>query len=189
MGEKRGVRVAPTSKVKITKFAQDVRDSLGIERPYICPVRIIEGLQHMGELEVHVMEDGSPELYGKEAETFPDRQCMRIKQSVYDAAYSGDGRARFTIAHEIGHLYMHKGMQGYARGHQETTHKSYEDSEWQADFFAAELLMDSRYILPGWSEDDIQKVFVVSRKAAEIKYNKQRGNGFNPWGGNTPRTR
>ena len=47
-------------------------------------------------------------------------------------------RARFTVAHEIGHLILHEGF-ALARG--AVRHKHYEDSEWQADTFAAELLM------------------------------------------------
>ena len=73
-----------------------------------------------------------------EAAMSPDTMKMYIREDVYDQLHQGNGRARFTIAHEIGHFILHDGV-ALARFN-DGKHKAYEDSEWQANFFAAELL-------------------------------------------------
>lgn len=40
----------------------------------------------------------------KEGETTPSQNIIRIREDVYEKTVQGDGRARFTILHEIGHL-------------------------------------------------------------------------------------
>lgn len=50
-------------------------------------------------------------------------------------------------------------------------HKVYEDSEWQADTFASELLMPS-HMCEGLSVEEIQEKFIVSYAAAQIKFEK-----------------
>lgn len=37
----------------------------------------------------------------KEGETIPSLNLIKIREDVYDKAVAGDGRARFTILHEL----------------------------------------------------------------------------------------
>lgn len=70
---------------------------------------------------------------------------MYIREDVYENANNGQGRDRFTIAHELGHLILqHNHI--LARTSSLMTHKPYEDSEWQADNFAAEFLMPYGFV-------------------------------------------
>lgn len=70
----------------------------------------------------------------------PESMTMHIRSDVFEKACLDDPRARFTIMHELGHGLL---------GHRRTINRSgidrepkvYEDSEWQANQFAAELLM------------------------------------------------
>lgn len=70
----------------------------------------------------------------------PDTVTMHIRLDVFEKACSNDPRARFTVMHELGHGLL---------GHRRTINRSgndrkpeiYEDSEWQANQFAAEILM------------------------------------------------
>ena len=78
-----------------------------------------------------------------------------------------------TIAHEVGHVLLHseQNIQQLARTNKETI-KPYENPEWQADTFAAELLMPASMI----TEDDtvftVARRFGVSYSAARIRLNK-----------------
>lgn len=108
-----------------------------------------------------------------EAAVNPDKGELIIREDVYlaltDPTNYGHGRARFTIAHEIGHLILHEGVT-LNRQIKMKTHKVYEDSEWQADTFSAELLMPS-HMCKGLSLQEIQDKFIVSYTAAKNKFN------------------
>lgn len=116
------------------------------------------------------------ELGDHHARTFPDRNLIQIREDVYDNAcglsrttVNQYGRDNFTLAHEIGHLFLHKGAIGLARGNLERPHERYEDSEWQADQFAAEFLMPYDQIHLGMTAESIQQMFLVSRTAAQCR--------------------
>lgn len=174
----RGVRVAPLSTNDIVKIAQEVRKYFGLDNIVrVCPVRMIEALQYSGVLEFEVIEDHKFPR-GKEAETCPDERYMRIRQSVYDGACGGDPRSRFTLAHELGHFILHREMKSFARM-ADKSHKRFEDSEWQADTFAGELLIDNRLINSEMTVDEIMNKFGVSRSAAETKLRKLSKSGYN----------
>ena len=169
---KLGKKVKPSSGAKIRSSAQIFRDALGQTKPYIKVTALLEALQDIDEIEFEVVEDSI--LKDEEAVSYPDKGFMRIKQSIYDRAHAGDGHCRFTIAHELGHLFMHRGQASYARG---TTgnHKVYEDSEWQADTFASEFLIDQRLIPEDATAYDISQAFGVSMSAANNRLRKLNG--------------
>lgn len=95
-----------------------------------------------------------------------------------------DGRRRFTVAHEVGHLVLHLPLL-LARRSQPTLFEveqlPYGDSrmEWQADAFAAAILMPTAAIVNmvgalsragGWIGPDLLvDTFGVSRQAAEVR--------------------
>lgn len=71
-----------------------------------------------------------------------------ISETVYTDAYNGDPRSRFTIAHELGHAVLHTPLDGFAIGKDACAYKeSYYNSEWQANTFAAELLIPTSTLL------------------------------------------
>ena len=110
----------------------------------------------------------------------PDKGELLIREDVYlaltDPTSYGHGRARFTLAHEIGHLILHEGVT-LNRQVKVKNHKIYEDSEWQADTFSAELLMPS-HMCRGLSLEEIQTKFVVSYSAAKNKFETLSKGGF-----------
>jgi Zn-dependent peptidase ImmA (M78 family) len=97
---------------------------------------------------------------------------IRIKESVYDGAYVGNGRDRMTIAHEIGHyvLMCVRGF-GLQRNLSKTPARTYEDPEWQAMCFAAELLVPA-HLVRGMGASEIARKCGVSREAAEYQLRK-----------------
>ena len=97
---------------------------------------------------------------------------MRIKESVYDGACSGNGRDRYSVAHEIGH-YLLLYVMGYAfqRNISQRQLRAFEDPEWQAECFAGELLMP-HHLISGMSIYDLSDRCRVSLSAAatQIKF-------------------
>ncbi|MFG6327969.1 MAG: ImmA/IrrE family metallo-endopeptidase [Lachnospiraceae bacterium] len=103
--------------------------------------------------------------------TYPDKGIVKIRQDVYDGAVSGNGRHRFTIAHELFHLLRHDDSNiTFARIRKENDIKKYEDPEWQADAFGGELLVPN-HLIQGLSAEEISQKCGVSLPAAS--YQKQ----------------
>ncbi|HFF2591154.1 ImmA/IrrE family metallo-endopeptidase [Acinetobacter baumannii] len=171
----RGFQVPPLSTVKINRVAINCRKKLfGVdESDSIDLWDLVERFlpEKLGInydiREVELMKD-------IEAAVNPDKGELIIREDVYlaltDSSHSAHGRARFTIAHELGHLFLHEGIT-LNRQVKIKDHKVYEDSEWQADTFASELLMPS-LICHGLTIEEIQKKFIVSYAAAQIKFEK-----------------
>jgi Zn-dependent peptidase ImmA (M78 family) len=40
----------------------------------------------------------------------PQDSLIILREDVYEGAHAGNGRDRMTVAHEIGHLLMHKNI-------------------------------------------------------------------------------
>lgn len=167
---KLGHKVEAKTAYSIEKIAMSVREKLGINSAKVKIVALLEMLQNLDEITLDIVEDH--ELKDEEAVAFPDKNIIRVKDSIYSDACRGVGHAIFTLAHELGHIIMHKNQeQSYARG----THRIYEDSEWQADTFASAFLMDNRFIdLEFDTAGDVSKRFGTSYKAADVRLSKLR---------------
>ena len=110
----------------------------------------------------------------KEGETIPSCNTIRIREDVYNKAATGDGRARFTILHEIGHLLLHDNENvALCRTPLGSRIKAYEDPEWQADAFSGELLM-AEHLIKNMSVDEICEKCGASYAAAQCQYNQIR---------------
>ena len=71
--------------------------------------------------------------------TLPTGEIL-LRESVYNGACYGNGRDRFTVAHELAHGVLHKEQIGFARPVDHNT-KIYCNAEWQANEFAGRLLL------------------------------------------------
>jgi hypothetical protein len=105
---------------------------------------------------------------------YPAEMKMELKESVYDGACSGNGQDKFTIAHEIGHMILHSDEVALAKTTSDSKPRIFEDSEWQADQFAAELLMPFNEVVSLNSPEEIQEKFKVSAQAARVRFEKVR---------------
>jgi len=109
---------------------------------------------------------------GNEARAFPDGApplsegpLIQVLSSVYDKAAAGQGRARMTVLHECGHVLLHANLTPqHGRGGRDL--KAFENSEWQANQFAGELLMPVESMYTPGSLDDYVVRMGVSRQAA-----------------------
>jgi len=145
-----GIQVPPTSRKDICNLTGKIRQVLGIKDSDAFPIiRFLEWV--MPEIfqgfDLEIIPKFSDE---REACCFPDGNesnpegpVILLTEAVYEKACRNDGRARFTVAHEIGHVFLHRGIPpSFSRsGLKGVELKPFENSEWQANTFAADLLM------------------------------------------------
>ncbi len=177
--KRRGYKVPPQSTNDIRGMAHEFKSILGVSGARFPVIKIIEILAAQGFIDLEIVEDLEAEgITTLEASSSGDLiPVIKLQEDVYGNACKNNisgRRARFTIAHELGHVVLHSNA--LRSLHRETDrtgeHKTYEDSEWQADTFASELLMDNRYIEKGDTEADIVERFGVSPTAARVKLEK-----------------
>lgn len=149
------------------------------------PVNIIRCLQSgriltrrgRGRLIYNVVND---ELMGNrdgKTEFTADTVIISVKRSVHQKALWGDGRARMTLAHELGHGVMHYGATMFrdsnAVGATELSRTSpWESAEHQAKVFASAFLIDDKVAASLSSPEEISTEFLVSLEAAEICFER-----------------
>lgn len=156
----------PTSRYKLRMAAKKIRKTAGVSDDEPFPVvKFLETLLLAEGWQFDIMPDNEmPENY---AETIPDEKIFCIRESVYEDAIKGYHRHRFTVAHEIGHLLFHDNLTVSLARNKEPIPK-YKDPEWQANTFAAELLVPFNKI-PRMSVDEIAQKYWVSKEVAQIQ--------------------
>lgn len=124
----------------------------------------------------YIIRNDSDPIFQDNEEAFTDMKTgiIYFKESVIqNACKKRYHRSSFTIAHELGHYFLHylQSDVKFCLVSDNIDIPAYKNPEWQADVFASELLMpfEQCKIL---SVEDIRKKFHVSRKAAETRKNK-----------------
>jgi Zn-dependent peptidase ImmA (M78 family) len=95
-----------------------------------------------------------------------------VRESVYQLASEHEGRARMTLAHELGHFVLHKGL-GKARGplsEGSRISKPFNSAEWQARKFAAYFLLPEQVVRQFSSAAELSEGCRVSLQAASIRF-------------------
>lgn len=68
----------------------------------------------------------------KHGETIPSENRIRIREDVYERACNGYGRDRLTMAHELGHLLLHR-VETITLAREDGDISPYKDPEWQTN--------------------------------------------------------
>ena len=163
-------KASPVSRESIRHFIRDLKRKVGLEYELYFPIlHFVENVLPLlipdFQLEIVPVID----MGGKHGETYPSKHIMRIREDVYLRAAAGEGRDRLTIAHEVGHLFMHDDDYiALCRMAPDERLRPCEDPEWQADAFGGELLASS-YLIIGMTESEIQEKCGVSLSAAHIQ--------------------
>ena len=167
------VSARPLSRGNITRIANEVRMSVNMQDVRYFP--IVDVIEHVLPI---LRDDFAMEIVSKEemgsryALTYPSRHLMRIREDVYHGAISNNGRDRFTLAHELAHYLLHKDDRiALARAVPGTPVEAYRDPEWQANAFAADILMPPN-LIHGMDICDIAQEFGVSNQAASIQFSR-----------------
>jgi Zn-dependent peptidase ImmA (M78 family) len=158
--------VPPVSWDKIAEMTDGIRDQFGLGTLAYFPVmdfieRVLDQRMNIVNFEVADKQ----EMMSAEGYTDPNGEFIILRDDVYHGACAGDGRSRFTAAHELGHLALHTRIP-LARAKAEERVPPYRLSEPQANQFAAELLMPRKFM---FISDTIELVMTrhgVSHEAA-----------------------
>jgi hypothetical protein len=172
-------RVKPRSNQEIRQLAKKLRTHFGVtdfvyidvlgclQRDTIWTVRGVRRLNFL------VRPDG--EMGRSDGSTISNNEVVTIavKQSVRDAAFVGVGRARNTLAHELGHGVMHEGPPMHRRSDGNTKQgwlQPFESAEHQVGVFAPAFLIDDALAETKNSAEEISLTFGVSMESAEIYF-------------------
>lgn len=92
----------PLSRKDIRKLAYRLRELFGFENEMDFPiVQVIEFLSNKGEFNLEICT--VDEMGTKYGETIPSENLIKLREDIYNKACEGDGFARSTCAHELGH--------------------------------------------------------------------------------------
>lgn len=151
----------------VEEVAGSLRRRMGLDEEAHLPViEIIELVldQRLGLLNLEVGDH--VEMGGAEGLTCPNGKFIMLRQDVYEGAWRGENRHRFTTAHELGHWTMHTNI-SMQRARQGDGTPVYKLAEPQANQFAGALLMPKKFIDVHFDdEEDLMERFGVSRDAA-----------------------
>ncbi|UKS54910.1 ImmA/IrrE family metallo-endopeptidase [Exiguobacterium acetylicum] len=164
---------SPMSRKQIRAFALFIRNLFNVpDDENIDIFRLIEyGLPE-------IFKDFSLRIIPKDkmyeyAFFLPEKNELWIREDVYEAALNGNPRHRFTLAHEIGHVFLHQNIKRLARGEFAVSIPAYKDPEWQANEFAGELLAPA-HLIGTLSQNEIMLRFNLSSEAAKHRYNNSK---------------
>jgi len=169
---KNGVIVPPLSTQNIYTIAKSIRAAMNsplyvpIDRIYEVLLKLIKGFSFEIVTKAEIGDD-----HGL---TYPDKKIIQIREDIYDGACRGNGRDRFTMAHELGHLFLHRGVR-FARSPKGIEIPVYRNSEWQADTFASGFLVDEGFLRRCESVEEVADTFGISIAAAKCRFGKNEG--------------
>lgn len=137
---RRGLLVAPLSTAAIWGIADQVRSLFTTPDQHDFPVMDVLEFRLEKFVPGFVLDPcDEHEMGGEEGRVVAGENRIQLRNDVYERAWSGSGRDRFTACHELGHLLMHRKV-ALARIRQDA-HPIYRDAEWQADTFAGGLML------------------------------------------------
>lgn len=168
-------RVPPLSIKKIEAQALEIRKALQVKEAFFPLIEVVEIVlpRLLPEFIFDIKtSDEMTLLYGSGtlAMTTPAEMTLELREDVYEGLLAHNGRCRYTIAHELGHLFLHQNTGGFARFDSQGKMRIYESSEWQADNFAAELLAPLDLTAGCDCLEAVATLFGISKQAAEIRW-------------------
>jgi hypothetical protein len=178
-------RVARRSNDECRRIAQDTKTYFGIGRTW--PVYIgrvvrskkIRTLQGVRPLHYNVVENHELGIADAKTELVNGIVVITAKRAIDEQASFGEGRARMTLAHELGHAVMHATegatdlrVAGASGATTVSKANAAESAEHQAKVFASAFLIDDTRAAELGSPLEIAEEFLVSLSAADICYER-----------------
>lgn len=160
-----------------------VREKLGIQHCYAFDAQsALEKLRDTAKnFSFRVGSD--EELGTDEAIMDYDSDTLIARDFVFEDLSCGQGRARFTVAHELGHFFLgHKGRRARNKDKDTYLTSRQQIAEIEANIFASYFLVPTELGMNAVSVQDLSDRFQVSIAAAEIAFEriqkiKRRKNG------------
>lgn len=159
---------APLSKAQVSQFAEEIAKSLGFNAgdDIATVVRNLGGDIEYQDI-WHLTDGESGSIVVPSADEF----------KITLASHTSNERDRFTIAHELGHYFLHcllPASSGNDFVPMRATRYGNDLAEWQANWFAASFLMPEEefrrvFAENGGDEYVVAKHFGVSAAAANVR--------------------
>lgn len=162
----------PMSTNSIVDLVNSIRTTVGFENELYFPViEFVENFLTQYDETFNYNYVEREKMQDKYAYYDHIHNVMVIREDVYEQAINDNGRHRFTIAHEIGHYFLHQNGVKLCRLESNQHIVRYCDPEWQANTFASELLMP-RHLICNLNAKQIAFYCKTSCQAATIALNK-----------------
>ena len=162
------IKVPGLSKIKIERFSNKIRILCGLKDPYLkCDIaRILENILPVLDPSYSFEVKKKEYMNGRMAYYDVIKNKIIVEEYVYNRAIQGNGRDRFTLAHELGHYLLHDDVSLFARNYSNEHIKAYEDPEWQADTFASYFLLPRTELSSFGNPKEIALHYGTSKQAA-----------------------
>jgi Zn-dependent peptidase ImmA (M78 family) len=165
--------VPARTRLQLEQSASAWRQALGVRSDCMAP-DLVAILEHeiaslFPDFCLCIRDDLS--MRGAEGYTEFDPPRIVLSDSTYLSAANFEGRGRWTAAHELGHLVLHKSAVPLDRAPTRYTRMdslpSYASAEWQANAFAAGFLMPASSMRGYDDPHEVAEFFKVSLTAAQ----------------------
>ncbi len=177
--KRRGIFVPAISTALLREWADKVRFAFVTGDQIEFPIMdVIES--HLGKIfNGYCLDVQDRDTLGnEEGKVIAGTNCIILRTDVYEGAWRGNGRDRFTACHEFGHYLMHRRVT-FARMRSDDD-KIYCDAEWQADTFAGTLLMSPLHLHHFADAADAASKCKMTGRAAEVMWSKYQEEGRFP---------
>ena len=164
--------VPPRSYNEIVHVASSVRSYIRLDGGWFPIVEFLELAMPIIYPGFSFESGETDEMGMNHGLTIPSQNTVMLRNDVHLGACDGVGRDRFTAAHELGHYLLHRDVP--LKYHRAVSGglKAYVDSEWQANEFAAALLMPAEGVASCQSLEEVCVKFGVSTQAAQTQIRK-----------------
>lgn len=161
--------VPPLSWESIGTQTERLRQRFGLNDTKNFPIMtVLEKILDQKLDSVRLEIKSISEMGNAEGYTDPQGDFIRLREDVYENAWKGEGRARFTAAHELGHWILHTNTP-LARARDDENIPAFRLSEPQANQFAGRLLIPAKFIGPEDTPMTVMMNHGVSSKAAIVR--------------------
>ena len=165
---------SPLKIKEIEEIASNFRKQFNINEDQFFPIlEVLDMLFENKLLSIQFLEDDN-EIFDDNTPAIYNaiENYIYIKESVIDEYESGIYRACFTLAHELFHYIQVKILN--FEFVDEISDVSYKDPEWQANEFAGQLLIPTKYI--NLDNETLISKFHVSEECITVRklYYKRR---------------
>ena len=158
------IKTNPLSVKNIERIAFELRNEFNIkETEYFPIIKVLDTFfedkllsYQIVENNTNIMDESCVALYNAK------ENYIYIKESVVEEYEQGIYRSAFTLCHELFHFLQNIALKFEFEECEKC--KYYEDVDWQANEFAGQILIPTKYL--AIDEETIQKLYHVSLECA-----------------------
>lgn len=174
---RRGMYVPPMSTQALRGIADKIRDIFVEPGQIEFPIMDVLEFRFAQLVPDFVFDVQDRDAMGHdEGRVIAGSNTLILRQDIYEGAWNGVGRDRFTACHELAHYLLHREV-AFSRTRDDGD-KIYCDAEWQADTFAGTLLVSPRHLQSLGSPDRTAELCRITPAAAKVMWAKYQAEGL-----------